>query len=134
MISNWKILLAHKILTLCKYIFTISSSLTQQQLTYPPCASHTFSSALLSSAGLVLPPRNLLMKTKSSVKTRCTLLSPLHRSPFALSVCLHLHILTSRLLSRSPSLVCGVYTLAGLVFALVTACVCVCVCEWLCVS
>ena len=39
-------------------IIITSSSVIQQQLTYPPCVSHTFSPSLLSSARIVLdcPP------------------------------------------------------------------------------
>lgn len=146
MISNWKISIASKILvTRHSYyvnyhiIFTISSSV-KQQLTYPPCVSHTFSSARLSSARILLmcPPETFQPDSFNEDEHQCQ--NILHsflsfNSPSIALPCFrrlspssHLDVSPALLLSE---LLCGVYTLAGL-RALVTASlrVYMCVCVW----
>ncbi len=84
-----------------------------------------------------------LMKTNTGVKTSCPPFSPVILPPslsLAFSVYLHLHILTSRLLSCSPALRAGVWGLyiggAACLGDSIAPCVyvCVCVCVSGCVS
>lgn len=114
----------------------------QQQPTYPPCVSHTFSPSLLSSARIVLdcPPETFQPEWFNEDEHQCE--NILHSFPSSnspsialpcflrLSPSSHLDVSLALLLSE---LVCGVYTLAGL-RALVTAsllvCLSVCVWEW----
>lgn len=90
-------------------------------------------------SGALLKPfsQTHLMKTNTSVKTSCTPFSPLILPPslsLAFSVCLHLHILTFRLLSRSPSWCVGFIHWRGCVPWWQHRSMCVCVCVSGCVS
>ena len=126
--------------------FTISCSVRQQQLTYPPCVSHTFSSALLSWCRNLLrcPPETSQPASFNEDDHQCqsvghSLLSsnPLPDALSALSVCLHLRILTSRVLSCSLSLCVGFIHWRGCVprcqhCTIVDAHVCGCVSVSMC--
>lgn len=124
----------HKMFALCKSSRRLSSRPTQRQLTYPPCVSHTFSSALLPS-GWTLPERPPETFQPGSFSDDRPLCPNIFHSFLSSSRCgdlpcsLHLHVLMSCLLSCSPSgRVELMHRLPVLVTASLRVCVSACVC------